>query len=183
MTDLQKITYYGKLLHEKDLVIGAGGNISMKSGDSLIIKRRGAVLSDASKKNFIKISLEDLKTYPGEDVTSESPFHVTCYEALPSVGAVIHTHSPYAIALANKFNVLQSPSYEFDCIIGASIPIIDFLTPGSPELASAIGNIIKQKVPAVILTRHGSVTVGEALEEAFIRALALERACKTILHS
>jgi len=174
---------YGKLLHEKDLVIGRGGNISARSGDTLLIKKKFADMFPGNAKDYIAVPYPSTPAVEMAELSSETPLHLASYAAREDIKAVIHAHSPMSIAASSKTDVLESPSYEFDCIIQKPVPVIGYIQPGSEELASAIGAELKRGANAVLMKRHGAVTVGSSLEEAYLRMLALERACISFLYS
>jgi ribulose-5-phosphate 4-epimerase/fuculose-1-phosphate aldolase len=59
---------------------------------------------------------------------------------------------------------------EVPIALGA-VPVAEYATPGTPALAASIRKPILQS-NAILLSHHGSLTVGRSLEEALI---ALER--------
>lgn|GEM_PF-1183072 len=173
---------YGKLLHDKGLVIASGGNVSARDGSRLIIKKRGADMSQGRAKDYVCVLFSE--TEKKKDILSrEAPFHVACYDAREDVGAVVHTHSPIMMAVAEKTAILSDISYEFQCVVESAVPVIGYLKPGSDELAAAIAGEIKQGANAVLMKKHGAVSVGRDIEQAYVRMIALERACQTFLLS
>jgi L-fuculose-phosphate aldolase len=113
--------------------------------------------------------------------------HTAMYLDDPSVGCVLHTHSPYATAYA----VAHQP---IGCWIEAlamfgladGVPVAGYGPRGSSEAVANIRQAIRPGVPAVLLANHGvlvfhrtpdlAVLVGGVVEEAaqasyFARAL------------
>jgi L-fuculose-phosphate aldolase len=178
---LEEAAHYGHLLHLNKLVIGAGGNLSVRDGDSVVIKKKMADMSEESVDNYLQIPFHELQKMEDPSLSSETPLHTSCYKAREDVGAVIHVHSPYVIAAAGKTELLESTSYEFDCVIEKDVPVVDYIQPGSEDLAAAVGKKIAEGANAVLMKKHGATTVGKNLEEAYLRMLALERACITFL--
>lgn len=176
-----ELAKYGRLLHEKDLVIGAGGNISLRDGEYICIKKQGEDMSSSCADTFDRVLLNEANS--AGHLSTETPFHVACYKAAKEVKAVIHVHSPHIVAAGNLIKVLESPSYEFECILGPEIPVIEYVKPGSGELALEIGEQVKKGAKGVIMKQHGAVTVGQSLQEAYVRMLALERGCLIYLYS
>ncbi|MFH1877318.1 MAG: class II aldolase/adducin family protein [Candidatus Omnitrophota bacterium] len=172
---------YGRLLHEAKMVIGTGGNISEKDGDFLIIKKKGADMSESKPEDYIRLPFSEAAEGKNSLLSSEAPLHVACYNANEKVGAIIHVHSPYIIAAANRTGLLESPSYEFDCLLVNAVPVVGYLKPGSQYLADAVAHNIRSKVNAVMLKQHGAISIGGTIEEAYYRILALERACMIFL--
>ena len=192
MDKMESIIKYGKKAHADGLVIGAGGNISERDDDFLIIKKKGADMSEGSEDSYVRLLFAEVSKRMGDPayereegdiLSSETPLHIACYEASPDIGAVIHAHPPYTIAASGKVAFLEDVSYEFECILGKSVPVIDYIEPGSQDLASAVAEKVTEGARAVMLKKHGSIAVGKDLEEAYIRILALERACITYLNS
>ena len=182
MDKLKEAAKYGRLIHEKGLVIGAGGNISERDGDFIIIKKQGADMSDCQTSGYARIPFSEVEGNK-DTLSSETPLHVACYKANQEVNAVIHVHSPLIIAASGKTDNLESTSYEFDCVLKAAVPVIDYIQPGSVTLAEAVAEKVAGGASAVMMCRHGSICVGKDLEEAYLRVLALERACLTYLHT
>jgi L-fuculose-phosphate aldolase len=182
MDKRKELAKYGKLIHEKGLVIGAGGNISARDEEAMIIKKKGADMSDGDAAAYVRVLLEEAAGGSALS-SSETPLHVACYKACRDVQAVVHVHSPMIIAAAEKTRLLESTSYEFDCILQKGVPVIEYLQPGSASLAEAVAERIADGASAVMMRRHGAVSVGKDTEEAYLRILALERSCVTFLHS
>ncbi|RKY40803.1 MAG: hypothetical protein DRP85_07925 [Candidatus Makaraimicrobium thalassicum] len=182
MDKRRKLAGYGMMLHADRLVIGAGGNISERDGDFLIVKKRGADMSSGKAGDYIRLRFSEAEKAGESRLSSETPAHIACYRARKDVGAVVHVHSPIIIAAGRKTDLLESVSYEFDCILQKAVPVIEYIQPGSSLLAEAVGLEIKSGATAVILKKHGAISVGEDMEEAYLRILALERACFTFLH-
>ncbi len=182
MEKKKEIAKYGKLIHEKELVIGSGGNISVKDNGKLIIKKKCADMSKGDINDYLSIFFKDAGK-ENDSLSSETPMHLETYKAREDIQAIIHVHSPVMIAAAAKIDLLESPSYEFDCLIKKAVPVVDYLQPGSQQLAQAVADKFKAGANAVLMRRHGGVSIGKDLEEAYFRILALERACKTFLFS
>jgi L-fuculose-phosphate aldolase len=92
---------------------------------------------------------------------------------------VVHTHSPYATALASAGRALPTLHDEGRLLFGESIPLAKPAPPGTWELAGhaveAVGG-----GPAALLFRHGAVTVGRTLSEALVLAEKLEEAARLL---
>jgi ribulose-5-phosphate 4-epimerase/fuculose-1-phosphate aldolase len=171
----------GKLLHEGGFAIGSGGNLSVRDGSYIVIKRQGADLSKAKITDYLRISMKEAEKSPA-GISSETPLHLASYAARPEAGAVIHVHSPVMVAVAEKTRLLKSNSYEFDCVMGGDIPVVPFIKPGTRALAEAVASKVKSGANAVLMARHGAVCVGHNIEETYVRVLALERAALTFLY-
>jgi len=179
-----EIARYGKLLHDAGLVIGAGGNISVRDGEDLIIKKRETDMSAGNPDDYAVIPLSEARNSKnGSIISSETPFHLACYAANPAIAALIHVHSPYMTAAANRTDMLEDISYEFACILANPVPVVEYIQPGSAALGEALAEKIAEGATAVLMRKHGAVAAGKDLKEAYLRILALERACICFLNS
>lgn len=173
----------GMFLHKHALVIGSGGNISVRVGDTFTIKRSGVDMSRGGISGYISIPFSREIAPEISGVSSEVLIHWECYKASEDVLAVAHAHSPYSVAASMEISELKSPSYEFDCLVGRSCPVIPYIQPGSHDLGKAVAEKVKEGNSSVILKRHGVVAVGKNLSEACLRLLAIERACMVLRKS
>jgi L-fuculose-phosphate aldolase len=97
--------------------------------------------------------------------------HIEAYRQRADIRAVLHAHPIYATSLT-----IAGLPFPMDIIPEAaiglgSVPVAEYATPGSRELAESIQWPIKQS-KNIILSHHGTLTAGNTLEEALI---ALER--------
>lgn len=108
---------------------------------------------------------------------SEYPIHTEVMTARPDVGGVVHTHSPYAVALAAAGQPLLPISHAANYFVPPDVPRFTetadlILTPElGKRLAATLG-----PASAVFLVNHGIVTVGPTLHIATVAAVILERA-------
>ena len=105
--------------------------------------------------------------------SSEWQVHQAIYQATPSIRAVVHAHPGKATALAIAGIALDQPLLAEALFILGPVPLIPYITPGSPALAMALKDCF-QTHQAALLANHGVFTVGETLTEAFYRMELLE---------
>jgi len=91
--------------------------------------------------------------------------HASIYNKL-KIGAIVHTHSPYTLAMAISVNELQHIIEEAKIVVGDPV-IIPNKPSGSIDLADAVSDsFIENKVRAVIIRNHGVVAVGDNIQQA-----------------
>lgn len=109
---------------------------------------------------------------------SEYPIHTEIMAARPDVGGVVHTHPPYAVALAATGQPLRPVSHAANYFVPPDIPrftgTADLIV--TRELGKAVAAELAS-APAVFLVNHGIVTAGKDLQTATVAAVLLERAC------
>lgn len=107
--------------------------------------------------------------------SSEIAMHLMVYAQRPDVTAVIHAHPPITTALTIAGLELAQCVIPEVVITMGRIPTAEYATPCSEEGALVIKNLIHE-VDAIILDRHGSLTVGDTLEKAYFKLEKLEHA-------
>ncbi|MCS7217210.1 MAG: class II aldolase/adducin family protein [Candidatus Bipolaricaulota bacterium] len=166
-------------LGEKGLITGSSGNVSLRVGEVLLITPTGVPWERLRARAIVALDLEGRVRGRGFP-SSEWRLHVAIYRARPEVRAVVHTHSPCATAVACASRALPVLHDEGRMLFGEAIPVAEAAPPGTWELArnaaAALGS-----GPAVLLARHGVVTVGETLASALLRAEKAEEAARLLL--
>ena len=173
-----ELAHYGRRLLGERLATGAGGNISVRHGDLMLISPSGFSLEDVTPNQFVEVNIGTGELASGAlRPSSEVLMHLACYRQRPDVKAFIHTHPPFTIALTSSGHDVK-PMFA-DCIIylGRRIPHLDYITVTTPELAVAVEKIITG-CDCLILRNHGAITVGENLKQAFWRACSVEEAAR-----
>lgn len=178
---LRALRKIGGLLDRGGYIIGCGGNISARDGDTVYIKRKGIAMGESAASGYVGIRLSTGKALRGSgEPSTEIYMHLACYKKRPDIGAVIHTHPPFATAFATSGRRLGDLSYELLVTVNSRIARIGYVKPGTRALGKAIGRAAGHS-NAILLKNHGLLTVGKDLNEAYLRTLAVERACITYL--
>ncbi len=177
----KELVKIGRLVSQKDLIVGPGGNISAKCGDVVFIKASGVAFEDAKMADYIPVRISDGKVLEKRKrPSSEILTHLECYKIRNDIGAVIHTHSPVATGIASAGISLKPMYPDFIVYVGTEVPTLNYVPPTGRELAKAVSKVIK-KHNGVLLSNHGVFTVGTNLKETYYRALLIEEASKTFL--
>jgi L-fuculose-phosphate aldolase len=161
----------GRRLAESGLTRARSGNVSVRCGDGLLITATGSRLGALTPGEIVTV--ERLGDRPPH-ASSEVATHAAVYAARPDVAAVVHTHSPYATAWSCLGRSLQLTLEEAGYYaMGAEVPIAAHAPGGSAELAEGAAAALGC-ARAVLLERHGALTVGADLAAALDVAESLE---------
>jgi ribulose-5-phosphate 4-epimerase/fuculose-1-phosphate aldolase len=118
----------------------------------------------------------DLAPLAGERKPSvESGMHAAVYRTRPDVQAVVHTHQPYASALALIDAPIPPLFDEQVRFLGRSVEIIPYAPSGTGFLRKKIVKSIKNKHNAYIIQNHGVLCFGHDLERAIHNVEILEK--------
>ncbi|MCQ2052754.1 MAG: class II aldolase/adducin family protein [archaeon] len=158
-------------LYDRNLTVSTGGNISLRLNDNeILITPSGKNKGFLFPENIVKMSMDG--KIIGDGIPSmENKFHLALYNKNNEVNAVIHCHPIYCTTLAVKGKRIINSTPEGVFLLG-NIPMIDYFVPGSDELVDAVMSHSSSK--AMIMKRHGALTQGKNMEEAYNRMEELE---------
>lgn len=157
-----------KRLHSRNMLSAADGNISLRVEPNIILFTPSGIA-----KAFMKPTDMAAVTLSNEIIfgnpSSERLMHLEVFRQCPEAKAVVHAHPTTAIAWSiAKPELKKLPSDCLSEVILATgdIPFADYARPGT----QAMGDVLKPFLPkhrAMILKRHGALTWGLDLEEAY----------------
>ncbi len=170
----------GRDMYVHNLISSHGGNISVRFGDRIIIKRRGAMLGRLELRDLIETGLE--KNDSGVALAStELIVHRAIYKATPAL-AVVHAHVRRAVAYSLSRDEIVPIDNEGSYILKKVPVITEEFASGSPQMAAKIAAAL-ESYKVVMLRGHGSFAIGQTLDEAFQWTDALEEACEIMMHA
>ena len=157
-------------------VQGAGGNISVKNKDTLMVKASGQRLSEASKKNiFVSVNQSKLINQINKGDFNLMPEIVCDSNLRPSIETLMHSVIPskyvvhlHAVEILSVL-VRHNAKKQIHNLLNEKLnyKIIDYYKPGV-ELAIAIKNCIDnsdKKIDWFFLINHGIVLCYDDIEE------------------
>jgi ribulose-5-phosphate 4-epimerase/fuculose-1-phosphate aldolase len=163
-------------LCEAGLIRLSAGNISARDAEGRVaITPSGLAYTKMRPEDIVIVDLDGKLVEGALKPSSETPMHTAIYRALPKVGAVVHTHSIYAIALATCG--LELPVISLEVVaIGGPVPVAPYACPGSAEAGDIAGGIFsaRPELKALLLRNHGLVTIGGDLDAAYQNAYKCE---------
>jgi L-fuculose-phosphate aldolase len=166
----------GKRIYAKGFVAATDGNLSHRlSGDRLLVTPSGSCLGELQPADLPVVDLSGrFLTGPGKP-TSELALHLAVYRFRADVHAVVHAHPPIANAFSFAGESLAQCVIP-EVVVGfGTIPTTRYATPSSEESAEVIRDVIRNH-DGLLLQRHGSLTVGADLREAYFRLEKIEHA-------
>jgi L-fuculose-phosphate aldolase len=165
----------GRDLFVSNMISSHGGNLSIRLGDRVVIKRRGAMLGNLKPHDLIETGIE--KNDSGVALAStELLVHRTIYMKTPAL-AVCHCHPRTAIAFSLSRDELVPIDNEASYLL-KRIPVVTEEFPsGTPEMANKVADaLVNYKI--IMLRGHGSFATGQTLDEAFHWSSTLEESCQ-----
>ena len=168
----------GRDLYGQNMISSHGGNLSIKLGDKVIIKRRGAMLGALKPHDLIETYIH--KNDSGVALAStELLVHRTVYQQTPAL-AICHCHPRTAIAFSLSRDEIVPIDNEASYLL-KKIPVItEEFASGTPQMANKVAAAL-QNYKIIMLRGHGSFSIGQTLDEAFFWASTFEEACQIML--
>jgi L-fuculose-phosphate aldolase len=155
---------------------GSAGNVSVRCEGGFIITPTGMAYDDCTAADMAKVGADG--TANGlRKPSSEWRFHRDIYAARPEAGAVVHTHSPFATALACQAMGVPAFHYMVARFGGADVRCAAYATFGSQELSDAILVALEDRC-ACLMAHHGMVVFGRDCDHALALAVELETLCE-----
>lgn len=175
---VQQFQEIGRDLYVGGLISSHGGNISVRLGDRVVIKRRGAMLGRLKPHDLIETGLE--KNDSGVALAStELLIHRTVYMRTPAL-AIVHCHPRTAIAFSLSRDEIVPIDNEASYLL-KKVPVLSEEFPsGTQEMADTLANAL-QAYKIVVMRGHGSFATGQTLDEAFHWSSTLEESCDIAL--
>jgi ribulose-5-phosphate 4-epimerase/fuculose-1-phosphate aldolase len=177
---------HARKMWEAGLVVGSSGSVSARVADdpSLIAITPASITWDDMDAH--QIAVVDLLT--GKSIESkaapayELPMHRVIFREMPSVSAVMHTHSPFVTTLSVLRRRLPLIMDEMMLHFGGSIEVADYAPSGSEDLGHHALRALGDRT-AAILANHGNVCVARDVTTALHLAIAMEAAARVYVQS
>ena len=171
----------GRRMYARNLVAATDGNLSARIGeDRFLCTRSGVALGDMQPADLVIADANGGKLEGDGKVSSEFFTHLAAYEERPDVSAVVHAHPPKAVALTLAgFSMEEYTLPELVVALGG-VPTAPYATPGSKEGAEVVRDLIRD-CDALLLDRHGALTVGESVVDAYRKMEKIEHSAESLL--
>lgn len=166
----QEIARFGRKVVSSGLTSSRFGNISILRDDKIFITATGSMLDELDSSTVVEVDLEHACEMD-KIASIETCVHRAIY-LKTSKTAIIHTHSPYAVALSMLEVGAVEPIDSEGVLLLGEMPIIEGQL-GSDNLARA-ASLALQSHLACIVRGHGVFAAGWSLREAYTTACMAE---------
>ena len=199
LESLKQEVYEANLLLPKyGIVTFTRGNVSGIDRERGIfaIKPSGVPYETLRPEDIVLVDLETGKVVEGElNPSSDTPTHRVLYQEFPTLGAVVHTHSTWAVAFAEAGLPIEAMGTTHADSFYGDVPVTDALTQEEIEGAyeENTGKVIVRTfsklgldpdaVPAVLVRQHGPFTWGPTPKKAVENAKVLDVVAEMNYHA
>ena len=182
-TAAERLVDAGRALVAAGLSPGSSGNVSVRDSDRLLMTGTGTMLGSLTVDD-LSVLAPDGTLLAGPKPSKEVALHRAMYLKNPEHRAVVHVHSPSAVALSClepwSGHCAVPPLTPYALMRVGQVPLLPFVAPGDPAMGSLVTD---SPLPfrAALLSNHGSVVSGEDLDRAVLGAVEVEEACRIAL--
>jgi L-fuculose-phosphate aldolase len=158
---------------------GQAGNLSLRTdSQSMFITPSGIAADMLTENDLVLVKFDGSVDSEQRRPSSEWCLHAHVYEARSDLKALVHTHSPYATALACLGQELPAFHYMVALAGANQIPCSDYATFGSVALAEHCVKSLGTKTRACLMAHHGLLAAGQNLDDATDLAIGIEHLAK-----
>lgn len=177
-----EVIRYSALVYQRGLVSAAGGNVSARQGDRIVITGSNVPLRAVTPEGLVLCGStgQVLEAAPGLRPSKETRFHLAVYRARPQMRYVIHAHPVFSTiwSMQNKPLPLYTKSAQLKLV---HVPVIPEGIPGSAQLADSVAQAVEtapEACTAFLMAAHGALVMGETMEACFHQLELLEDTAK-----
>ncbi len=168
-------------MYARNLVAATDGNISVRIGEGRFLCTPSGSACGLMHPHEMVIADAQGKKLEGEGkVSSEFFTHLAVYEQRPDIQAVVHAHPPIAVAFTLAGCSLTDLALPEVVFAVGGIPTAPYATPGTREGADAVRGLAAH-CDALLMDRHGALTMGVSLMDAYLKMEKIEHAAATLL--
>jgi len=171
LADREGLVGHARRMAADDLAPGTSGNLSVRRGGLIAITPSGLPYERMGPADICLVRTSDAALVSGPRPSTETPMHLALYQA-SHAAAIVHTHSPFVIALSTVLDELPAVHYAM-ADLGGPVRVAPYARFGTTQLAASAAAALAGR-SAVILRNHGALTCGPTLERAYERARTLE---------
>lgn len=177
------------------LVTFTWGNVSGfdRISGQMVIKPSGVPYEELKPEHMVVVDLDGNVAEGTMRPSSDTPTHLVLYRSFPSIGGIVHTHSPWATIWSQAgLGIPALGTTQADYFYG-TIPCTRAMT--NEEIHGAFeeetGNVIVEtfrgvdpnQVPGVLVNSHAPFAWGKDAMDALHNAVVLEEVAKMAYHT
>lgn len=173
---INELKKYAARLVDSGLVVGAGGNLSMRDGEYMYISPSGFDLKETEDDQWVKVHIETGEVLSELKPSSEILMHLVCFRENSDVHAVLHAHPTYSVGVSSAGKDIPPLFPDFPAMI-KNIGYLDYLIPTTHVLADAVRKMAKTH-DVIVMRNHGVLTLGRTMKEAYFLMQLTEESAK-----
>ena len=155
---------------------GAAGNVSARRGPAFLITPSGLEPAECTADDMVEV-FSDGHSSGRRKPSSEWRIHRDIYANRADADAIVHTHSPFATALACIGEYIPPFHYMIARFGGSTVRCARYATFGEQALSDTVLDALPGRC-ACLMANHGMLVFGRSLRHAVALAVELETLCE-----
>ena len=160
---------------------GSAGNASVRTADGMLITPSGMAPEECTEHDLVALGYDGRYRAPVRDgmlaPSSEWRLHADLYRTHANAGAIIHSHAPFATALACQRLDIPPFHYMIARFGGNDVRCARYATFGTQALSDHVREAMDGRC-ACLLANHGMVVIGDDPRHALSLAIEFEALCE-----
>lgn len=159
------------------------GSLSAKTDiNAFVINKKGRILDDVSKNDFIRLTSNTKKDYRWKEASPDTDIHLEIYNSLPNAKYISYTMPPYATAYSFEHAIVIPQDY-YGYKVLKEVQVYD---PGNfndwkERAAYEIANYFKNNPNHLLLVKgFGLLSYDRDLLEMVKKVAILENSCRLL---
>jgi L-fuculose-phosphate aldolase len=176
---IEELCEVGRDAARRGLVLASAGNLSARlpDRDAFVITGAGTWFDRLAPRDFAILALDGTIVGGSASPSSEWKLHARTYAVRPDVHSVMHLHPQAAVVLDACGHAVRLITLDHAYYLGRVVTV-PFAHNGTDELADTAAEAARDS-DAIVMSHHGSSTLGPTIEMAYRRALNLEDAAQS----
>lgn len=166
------------------MLASADGNVSCRlSNDRILITPTGVNKAFMNAREMAVVTLDN-QVLSGTP-SGERLMHLEVYRRCPNARAIVHAHPPTAIAWTvarPDWSELPANCLSEVILAVGRIPFVPYARPGTAQMGTNLLPYLPQ-CRVLVLARHGALSWGESLDEAYNGMERLEHSAQILMHA
>ena len=179
----RQIVEVGRSLFDRLKTHGRTGNLSARTGDTVVVTPTGVSLGALSVEGLSVIDLSGRRV-GGAEPSKEAFLHAAVHRARPDAGGVVHLHSTNAVAVSCLADVdpddVLPPLTAYYVMRVGTLPLLPYHAPGDDRLESRAEETARGHA-CFLIANHGPVVAARDLAWAADAAEELEETARLFL--
>jgi L-fuculose-phosphate aldolase len=178
-TLIAELCEVGRDAARRGLVLASAGNLSARlpGGDTFVVTAAGTWFDRLAPTDLSVLAMDGTVLGGHPSPSSEWKLHARTYAVRPDVNCVIHLHPQAAVILDACGHTVRLITLDHAHYL-RRVVAIPFAHNGTDELAATAAEAARD-CDAIVMSHHGSSTLGPTIEMAYRRALNLEDAAQS----
>jgi len=172
--------------------IAGEGNVSIRDGDTMLIKASGSTLETMTDNDLVRCDL-DGNALEGEEKkpSMEVSFHAWILKTFSDINCVCHTHPTHTnkILCSGRISDFANRRLFPDQVVrnGIKSCVVPYATPGillREEIKKSVDDFVSSYrfFPKLILLKnHGIITASSSVQEAIVSTLMCEKSAEIFI--